>query len=345
MPSLFQRYGNWYGIFTENYRQKWIKIGKMSKTAAKEVLRLLEQDYNKKKFGIVDEKQITFSKYAQEYLQYSKVNKALRTYERDVTSLKNIQRFFHSVYLPRITSHQIEQFKIKRSNERISPRTVNIELRCLSHMLNQAVEWKYIRESPFKGVKLLKHDKKAPRFLTKEEVKILMKTASPWLKPIITVMLNTGIREGERKSLKFEDIDFENKKILIKTSKSKKFRPIRINNKAKKALRWLQKNYVSYNSNKAVARKEHQKEYVFCSEDGLPIKSIKTAFNNACKKADLKDVTPHTLRHTFASHMVMIGTDLRTVQRLLGHRDITTTMIYAHLTEDHLARAVEKLKW
>jgi site-specific recombinase XerD len=72
---------------------------------------------------------------------------------------------------------------------------------------------------------------------------------------------------------------------------------------------------------------------------------IKRAFNNACKKAGLENVTPHTLRHTFASHLVMAGIDLSTVQRLLGHRDIATTMIYAHLTEDHLARGVEKLKW
>jgi site-specific recombinase XerD len=63
------------------------------------------------------------------------------------------------------------------------------------------------------------------------------------------------------------------------------------------------------------------------------------------EKAGLEGVGVHTLRHTFASHLVMAGVDLATVQKLLGHSSITTTMIYAHLAPDHLRAAVEKLSF
>ena len=86
---------------------------------------------------------------------------------------------------------------------------------------------------------------------------------------------------------------------------------------------------------------------VFTSRDKkkLTPKIRQTLIRNA-RKAGLDDVTKiHTLRHTFASHLVMSGVDLPTVQRLLGHSDIQTTMIYAHLAPDHLAGAVNKLKF
>jgi site-specific recombinase XerD len=160
-------------------------------------------------------------------------------------------------------------------------------------------------------------------------------------------MVNTGIREGERARLKIEDIDLKNKRLLIRSSKAKDYRVIPMNEEVERVLKLMKENYIPpYSSSvKWLHRKEHQKEYVFCNEDGSPVMKIKRAFRNACRKAELKNVSPHTLRHTFASHLIMSGVDIRTVQRLLGHKSISTTMVYSHLTEDHLARSVEKLPW
>jgi len=173
----------------------------------------------------------------------------------------------------------------------------------------------------------------------------LLQNSSAWLKPIITVMLNTGMREGERRQLKFEDIDSKNKKVLIHASKTKNYRAIPLNDEALKVFQWLEKNYIAPSPQERAKREESQKDYVFCYEDGSPVEHIKKAFANACRKVGLKRVTPHTLRHTFASHLIMNGVDIRTVQRLLGHSSINTTMIYAHLAEDHLARGVDRLVW
>ena len=97
MASLYKRNGVWFAIFTVRYKQKWIRVGRMSKTAASEVLKKLEQDRDKKKFGIMDEKHIPFEDYAKEYLTFSKANKAKESYRRDSISMKNLLSYFNVI--------------------------------------------------------------------------------------------------------------------------------------------------------------------------------------------------------------------------------------------------------
>ena len=73
-------------------------------------------------------------------------------------------------------------------------------------------------------------------------------------------------------------------------------------------------------------------ETLFCNKDGQPIKSFKTAYNNLIHLAGIKHATIHTMRHTFASHLVMKGVSIRTVQELLGHSSISVTEMYSHLS-------------
>jgi integrase len=88
--------------------------------------------------------------------------------------------------------------------------------------------------------------------------------------------------------------------------------------------------------------KASQSEYVFVKEDGItPLKEIKTAFYAACRRANLEGVTPHVLRHTFASRLAMNGADLRTVQELGGWKSIGMVERYSHLSDKHKAEAVE----
>lgn len=86
-------------------------------------------------------------------------------------------------------------------------------------------------------------------------------------------------------------------------------------------------------------------EYVFVNEDGEPYKSIGSIFKRACKRANISGVAPHTLRHTFASRLVMAGVDLRTVQELGGWQTIAMVERYAHLSPAHKAQAVERIAW
>jgi site-specific recombinase XerD len=84
-------------------------------------------------------------------------------------------------------------------------------------------------------------------------------------------------------------------------------------------------------------------DFVFANEQGLPFRSIRSAFRTACRNAGLKGVTPHTLRHTFASRLVMAGVDLRTVQELGGWASLKMVERYSHLSPSHKAEAIERI--
>ncbi len=80
---------------------------------------------------------------------------------------------------------------------------------------------------------------------------------------------------------------------------------------------------------------------MFSKSDGTQYRSIRNLFKSTCERAGLEDVTPHTLRHTFASRLAMAGVDLRTIQELGGWKDLSLVERYAHLTPNHKAKAVE----
>lgn len=81
-------------------------------------------------------------------------------------------------------------------------------------------------------------------------------------------------------------------------------------------------------------------DFVYCGDDGRPHGSVQKGFRAACRRAGIRDFRFHDLRHTFASHLVMAGVNIRAVQELLGHKDIKMTMRYSHLSRQHLQEAV-----
>lgn len=113
---------------------------------------------------------------------------------------------------------------------------------------------------------------------------------------------------------------------MIEVSKNNERRVIAINELLQKELRRL--------------RTAAGSEFAFPSERGRPYRHISKGFNRACKRAAITDFRFHDLRHTFASHLVMSGVNLRAVQELMGHKDIKMTMRYSHLSRQHLQEAV-----
>jgi len=90
-------------------------------------------------------------------------------------------------------------------------------------------------------------------------------------------------------------------------------------------------------------RKNPSSPFVFNNRSGEPFKDIRTQFTTVLRRAGIKKIRFHDLRHTFASQLVMSGVDLNTVRELLGHADLKTTLIYAHLSQDHKKQAVNVL--
>lgn len=230
--------------------------------------------------------------------------------------------------------------------------SVNREMSCLRHIFKKAVEWEMVEASPFDkgGSLLLKENNERIRYLTEEEIELLLAECPKHLCRIVECALNTGMRRGEILSLKWSQI--RDGFIYLQKTKTNKARQVPINDDLAQVL----------NEN----RRENQlkSEYVFPYRKGehalkgeKPVRkrkglapaleaigSIKTAFNAAVRRAGIEDFRFHDLRHTFASHMVMRGASIKEVQEILGHKNISMTMRYAHLSQEHKEKAVNLLK-
>jgi len=143
---------------------------------------------------------------------------------------------------------------------------------------------------------------------------------------IISLSYGAGLRISEAQNLKVKDIDFDELTIHIKNAKGKKDRitilPEKIKNDLQKALSFKDQN-----------------DFIFESERGgkLSTRTLQKIFEKALMKTGIKKpATFHSLRHSFATHLLENGTDIRYVQELLGHQNIRTTQIYAHVTNPNL---------
>ena len=325
--GAYKRKNIWYIDYYFEGKRIREKVGP-SKKLAEKVLAIRTAEITRGQFDIQTYKSvITFGELAEIYIEYAKINK--KSWRRDITSLKNILPFFKNMKLKLISPLDIENYKQKRRDE-VKPATVNRELACMKHMFNLAIKWKKASTNPVTEVKFFKEKNKRLRFLSEEEIHKLIECSSPQLKPIIITAITTGMRLNEILSLQWKDIDFENNLITLDETKGGSSRKIPINDTLKEVLLSLK--------NKAM------NEFVFQSSLGKPYKDLRTTFRTTLRKAGLEDVTFHTLRHTFASHLVMSNVNLKTVQELLGHRTIQMTMRYAHLSGKHKQQAVNILQ-
>jgi integrase len=149
----------------------------------------------------------------------------------------------------------------------------------------------------------------------------------------VITALHTGFRASELCSLTWNDIDFRRRTVTVRAGYVK-------NGES----RTMPMNEVLTTTLKAVKLNSADGERVFCGRQGTPYRSFRTAFERAVRLAGVADFTFHDLRYTFASRLVMAGVDLPTVKELLGHKDISMTMRYAHLSNSHKQAAVKKLE-
>ncbi|MDE2028372.1 MAG: tyrosine-type recombinase/integrase [Candidatus Omnitrophica bacterium] len=342
MASLRFRGGKYFVDYRVKGRRVRKAVGKTRKTAEL-ALKDIEVKLERQDAGFI-EKDFEIAKLFPEFLNYSITHHSAATQKRYKGILANFQRFLTlQPYIKKISQLSqkfFEDYQAFRKRELANNTTVNTEMVCLHSMFGLAVRWNYSLVNPTQGVKSLKEEAdKKPRFLSKEECRALLEHCNEHLYPIFYTFLYTGMRKSELEYLTWSDIDFERKKIKIRYkddwSPKTSEREIPINNGLLEVLQ-KQKEKKS-NSCPYVFHKNDQRIY----PDKLRKELVK--ITKACGFPDVTKI--HSLRHTFASHLVMSGVDLPTVKRLLGHADIETTMIYAHLADEHVDRAVEKLSF
>lgn len=202
----------------------------------------------------------------------------------------------------------------------------------LKNLFNKAIGWGKCEHNPVTGIKQFKESHRI-RYLTKEEEEKLRYFFPPEYWPWVEIALHTGFRQSEQFELRWENVDFQIKVITIPDSKNGEVRYVPMNDKVVKIFRSLPSRlkgpWVFPSANWHTPKDPHN----FTQRIFLP----------AVRKAGIDDFRWHDLRHTFASRLVMKGTDLRTVQDLMGHKTITMTQRYAHLSPEHQREAVQRL--
>ncbi|GAI42281.1 unnamed protein product, partial [marine sediment metagenome] len=195
--------------------------------------------------------------------------------------------------------------------ERLVQGRVNIELSCLRAMFNKAILWSKAVQNPVRHVKMLSEKNRRLRYLKEDEIERLIANCPDYLRPIVVIALNTGMRKGEILNLKWEDVDLGTRIIYVVNTKTNEKREIPVNTVLYAML---------------VDLRTKSGAYVFPNDAGEPYVDIRKGFRTAIKKSHIRNFRFHDLRHTFASQLVMKGVDLKTIQELLGHKSIEMTI-------------------
>ncbi len=182
-----------------------------------------------------------------------------------------------------------------------------------------------LEKDPTAGIKRPKRENKIPVVLTKQEVKQLFEAAEN-LKTnlIIQLLYSSGLRVSEIVNLKKQDLDFNENTGWVRAGKGKKDRMFILSQKLRKKIQ----KFINKNSDW---------NYVFSKTKPLTTRNIQKLVQRAAQKANIeKLVHPHTLRHSFATHLLANGENLRKIQLLLGHSSLNTTMIYTQVSSEQL---------
>ncbi len=277
-----------------------------------------------------------------EYITYISLTKKLsdNTIESYTNSLNIFKRYVKKE-LNKITDKDIENY-LSFLNNTHSNASVNHEITVLNEFYKFILRKGYTSKNPMEFFSSRKNPKRLPKYLTVEEVDSLLNISlndkfDYRNKAMFELMYATGTRVSEILSLEVGDIDFYNCKVLIK-GKGAKERILPISDIALKYL----KIFIDEYRNSFFPKNKKINNYLFLNNHGEKLSRVaflKTIKKEALKKGIKKDVSPHILRHSFATHMIENGADIRSVQLLLGHENITTTEIYTHLSNDFVKKS------
>lgn len=201
---------------------------------------------------------------------------------------------------------------------------------------------KVVEQNPFAMASLPKKAKMLPQFLYEKELEKLFNVSDISTpigqrnQAILELLYGTGMRVSECCKLQLKDLDLFVEAALVK-GKGKKERYVPIGSFAKEAL----ERYISDGRKLLLEKKENKTDSLFLNYKGEPLsaRSVRNILNKIIEESSLNiHISPHVLRHTFATHMLNEGADLRAVQELLGHSQLSSTQVYTHVTKDHLKK-------
>jgi integrase len=343
--SVYKRGDKWYYyVKIKGTRRRGVIPEARTKYQAQEAERRIRDEIFEGKYQAAQSRK-TLKQFVEEsYTPWAKANK--RSWRSDVSRLKPILAYFGAKKLSDISPFQVERYKIERlrtpivrgdKGEKSKPRSkasVNREIRLLSRVFTLAIANREARSNPVAEVKLLKGENRRTRYLLPEEEERLMEHLTGrrgYIRLIVLVALNTGMRLGEILRLRKSDVDFHRDEVRVTLTKTDKDRFIPMNDRLRSELLAQISGLDS--------------EYLFANpKTGKPFTHIKRCFPTACRLAEIEDFRFHDLRHTAATRMAESGVDPFTIAAILGHKSLDMTASYAHATQQARRRAVEALE-
>lgn len=273
-----------------------------------------------------------FEEYLESDLNYS--DNTIKSYDND---LEKFIKYFQNKDILKVGVKDIEKY-INTLSE-LAPSSVSHNISTLRSFYNYYLKLDKISYNPCDSIKQPKLGRHLPVYLTISETEKLLdiKIETPFdarNKALLELMYATGLRISEAITLEFKNIDPEECIVRV-IGKGSKERIVPINDYALDALNDYLKNY------RPLLVKNNINNYIFLNNHGnlLTRQGVFKMIKAEClKKGITKNISPHTIRHTFATHLLENGADLRIIQELLGHSDISTTQIYTHITNETLHR-------
>jgi tyrosine recombinase XerC len=292
---------------------------------------------------------MNFNKYIQEYLSYLKVSlnyspHTITSYEND---LKQFETFLSLTFgknefdLNDIELSILKSFVADLFDEDYSTRSISRKISLLKSFFKYLAKKKYIKKNTASTLIFPKLDKKLPSYLTESEAEKLFEPEQteerkPLDAAIMELFYSTGIRLSELINLKISNINFANKTIKV-FGKGSKERIVPFGKNAEHSINeYLKERPVPAEGNSDI---------LFLSTNGNKLYPMQV--NRITKKSlegitELKKKSPHILRHTFASHLLDKGADIRAVKDLLGHESLSTTQVYTHISPEKLKKVYKQ---
>ncbi len=255
-----------------------------------------------------------------EYLEWHKLHRADRTHKDTLYSLKWLLPIFGNLPVSRITHAEITNFQMTRG---CGPRSINKEL----HYLSAIMTWMHKRgycDKPIK-IEMLPYRRPIPQPPSPGDSKAFLAQIKEPLKfALVSMMYQLGLRFSEAANLRWEAVD---QKRVVVTGKGNKVRILPMPDNV-----W-----------EIIGPSRQEKGYVFPNpKTGMPYGSLKTLFTAASRRAGIKRLTPHSLRHALATDLLAETGDLELVRRVLGHGSITTTQIYTQVGTERIDEALQR---
>ncbi|HLS22800.1 MAG TPA: tyrosine recombinase XerC [Pseudogracilibacillus sp.] len=283
--------------------------------------------------------------YIERFITYLYVERnaspyTIHFYRQDIVTFERFITTTGVDDLSSVTYRDVRRFLAHLYERKLSRKTVSRTLSSLRSFYKFLERESIVTSNPFVRIPLPKQNKLIPDFFYKEElvqlfhVNDLSEPLGQRNQALLELLYATGIRVSECEALTVDEIDFDFSTIKV-VGKGNKERYIPFGQFAKEALQL----YLDEGRNTLLQKANEETDRLFLNSRGKPLtdRGIRYVLNQMIRNTSLTvNIHPHKFRHTFATHMLNEGADLRTVQELLGHENLSTTQVYTHVTKDRL---------